>query len=103
MTFASGASSVLELIAHYEERGFTDEMVLAGTAEVRCASCGTSQRAARYRLRDQRRTEGASDPDDMALVVALECPNCSARGTLALKYGPDASRQEAEVLRQLDG
>ncbi|HUZ44112.1 MAG TPA: hypothetical protein VMU63_06875 [Acidimicrobiales bacterium] len=103
MTFASGASSVLELIAHYEERGYTDQMVLGDTAEVTCGSCGTRQRAARYRLQGQRRTEGASDPDDMALVVALECPHCSARGTLALKYGPDASPEEAEVLRQLDG
>jgi len=103
MTFASGASSVVQLIAHYEQRGFTDQMVLAETAEVTCRTCGTSQRAARYRVRGQRRTEGASDPDDMALVVALECPNCSAKGTLALKYGPDASREEAEVLRQLDG
>jgi hypothetical protein len=39
----------------------------------------------------------------MALVVALECPECSTRGTLTLKYGPNATPDEAEVLRQLDG
>lgn len=63
----------------------------------------TRQRAGRFHHRGQRRTEGASDPADMALVVALECPTCGAKGVLALKYGPGAAAEEAELLRQLDG
>jgi len=103
MTFASSASSLIELISHYEQKGYRDEMVLTDRAEVACRSCGVSQRAARYRLHGQRRTEGASDPSGMALVVALECPGCGAKGILTLKYGPDASPEESEVMRQLDG
>jgi hypothetical protein len=48
------------------------------------------------------RTEGASDPADMVAVAALVCPRCGARGTVALKYGPEASPEEDEVLRLLD-
>ena len=48
------------------------------------------------------RTEGASDPADMVVVAAVRCPRCDARGTLALKYGPGASPEEAEILAHLD-
>ena len=47
------------------------------------------------------RLEGASDPDDMAAVVALTCPNCQAKVVLVLKYGPDATAEEADVLLAL--
>jgi hypothetical protein len=47
------------------------------------------------------RVEGASDPDDMAAVVAVTCPRCSARATLVVKYGPEASAADADVLLAL--
>lgn len=47
------------------------------------------------------RVEGASDPDDMAAVVAVTCPRCSAKGALVLKYGPEASGADADVLLAL--
>jgi hypothetical protein len=47
------------------------------------------------------RVEGASDPDDMAAVVPLECPRCNARDVLVLKYGPEASEADADVLTAL--
>ena len=48
------------------------------------------------------RLEGASDPADMSLVVPLDCPDCGARGVLVLRYGPEASMEEADVLAVLD-
>lgn len=47
------------------------------------------------------RLEGASDPDDMAVVVAVTCPQCSVGSALVLSYGPTASGIEADVLRAL--
>ena len=44
------------------------------------------------------RVEGASDPDDMAIVVALTCPHCSTCDTMVLKYGPEASGADGDVL-----
>ena len=38
----------------------------------------------------------------MVAVAALRCPRCGAKGTAALKYGAEATPEEAEVLRLLD-
>jgi hypothetical protein len=48
-----------------------------------------------------RRLEGASDPDDMLAVVALECGVCGVSGTMVLGYGPAASDIDGDVLRAL--
>ena len=45
--------------------------------------------------------EGASDPDDMTLVVAARCPHCGAGGVVVLGYGPTASEADAAVLVRL--
>ena len=103
MNYASGATDLVEIVSAFEAEGFDGDLVPTEDAQIVCKSCGTKQRPARYLHRGQRRTEGASDPADMALVVALECPACGAKGVLALKYGPDSTSQEAELLRQLDG
>jgi hypothetical protein len=50
---------------------------------------------------DIRRTEGASDPDDMLAVVALTCPRCQTRAAAVLGYGPEAAEDDADVLRTL--
>lgn len=44
------------------------------------------------------RLEGASDPGDMAAVVAVTCPHCSSKDVLVLRYGPEASEADADVL-----
>ena len=49
-----------------------------------------------------RRVEGASDPADLALVTTVECPHCGARGALILRYGPEASEDEADLLTALE-
>lgn len=103
MTYAAGAADLVEIVAAFQSEGFDAQLVPTEDAEIVCKACGTKQRPARYLQRGQRRTEGASDPADMALVVALECPHCGAKGVIALKYGPDSSPEESELLRQLGG
>ena len=49
-----------------------------------------------------RRLEGASDPDDMLVLAAVVCPQCSTRGFLVLNYGPSASAEDAAILGQLE-
>ncbi len=48
------------------------------------------------------RLEGASDPDDMLAIIALKCPSCSARGSLALNYGPTATTEDSAALLGFD-
>ncbi len=71
--------------------------VLSG-ARLRCETCGTVSDAAEQSADDAARTEGASDPADMTLVVHLVCPNCGTAGVLTLGYGPEADPDAADVI-----
>jgi hypothetical protein len=47
------------------------------------------------------RLEGASDPDEMLAVCAVECPECQAHGTLVLTYGPETTFEDGRILPRL--
>lgn len=47
------------------------------------------------------RFEGATDPDDEALVLALRSRDGSVRGTYAMAYGPAMDPHDAEAVRRL--
>jgi hypothetical protein len=49
------------------------------------------------------RFEGASDPDDESILLALSCPACGTKGTLLLPYGPAMDGPEAAALARLPG
>jgi hypothetical protein len=38
----------------------------------------------------------------MAVVAAIICPHCGQKGTLVMHYGPEATPEEDEVLRDLE-
>jgi hypothetical protein len=65
---------------------------------VRCEVCGQETPADELAVDSFARLEGASDPGDMAAVVALTCPHCDARDVLVVRYGPEASAADADVL-----
>jgi len=98
----SDRTTLVAVIDGYEADGYTSEFGAAEDGLVRCFSCREDTPAGQVTVVSLRRIEGASDPDDMAAVVAVVCPKCDARGTLVLKYGPDASVEETEVLAALD-
>lgn len=98
----SDGTTLIEIVRALETRGYTAQMVPRPGGLVRCSQCHTERPAHEFGLESLCRTEGASDPDDMAAVVALVCPTCGAHGTAALHYGPEASPEEADVLRLLD-
>jgi len=66
-----------------------------------CFTCHTVSDASQLEVEALRRTEGASDPDDMLAVVALACPRCGARAAVVLGYGPESGEDDAEVLLAL--
>ncbi len=68
------------------------ELVLRGTGPIDLATVHIDQ---------QYRFEGASDPDDESLVLALHVPATGARGVLITAYGPSASASEGSVLSGL--
>ncbi len=71
------------------------------TGQLACSACGTDFAAGELAELTQRRLEGASDPDDMVLVVTGVCPSCQARGVLVVGYGPNASAEDSAVVMRL--
>ena len=101
--YASDGTTLVEVIRRLEAEGYVGQMAAEEGGMIRCFTCRQDSPAREVHIQVLRRTEGASDPDDMVAVAALICPHCGAKGTVALKYGPEASPEEMEALEQLDG
>ena len=102
LEYASDGTTLVEVMAAFEQQGFGGQMIARPNGMIRCVACDMEHRADEMVLHALRRTEGASDPADMAAVVAIECPHCHAKGTIALKFGPQATPEEDSVLALLD-
>jgi len=90
-----------EILTTLEAAGFTGQMAARPAGQIVCLTCRQESSAADFDLQAMRRTEGASDPDDMLAVVGLACPLCGARGTAVLGYGPDSDPDDAEIVVRL--
>lgn len=90
-----------EVLRGFEERGYTGQFAARDDATLECFTCRQRVKAAEAKADALHRLEGASDPADMLAVLALACPACGARGTAVLNYGPEATPEDAEVLREI--
>ena len=99
-TPAYGAT-LTEILATLDAAGFSAQMAARPDGMIICLTCRQESPAGDYQLEAMRRTEGASDRDDMLAVVGLVCPKCNARGTAVLGYGPEADPDDAEVVVRL--
>lgn len=99
--YARDPASLTGIIAEFEQEGYDGQFAVRAGGELECLSCHSTQGATSYSMHALRRTEGASDPADMAAVVALTCPSCDHRGTVVAQYGPEAGLAESEVLLAL--
>jgi hypothetical protein len=97
----SDNTTLVEVLAGYRDAGFDASFVPEEGGTVFCESCNTTLDAARLEMQSLRRLEGASDPDDMVAVVALECPVCGRAGTMVLGFGPAASAADHDVMRSI--
>lgn len=68
---------------------------------IRCLTCDSRLPAASATAEGDHRTEGASDPDDMLLVVGVTCRHCGAKGSMNLGYGPTASPEDLDTVAAL--
>jgi hypothetical protein len=100
--YASDFTTLVELLKIYEDEGYTGNFGAREEASVICFACHHLTPAREVSLEAMRRTEGASDPADMAVVAAITCPHCGQRGTLVMHYGAEATPEEDEVLRDLE-
>lgn len=94
----SDNTTVKAVLDTFAEQGFVAELWAKPGGMILCGSCHTASPAGAFAIGLQRRLEGASDPDDMQLVVGATCPSCGRRGVLSLHYGPTAGADDADVL-----
>jgi hypothetical protein len=95
---ARGAETLLDVLSEFTRHGWSSQFAARAGGTVECESCHRSVAAADLPVLELRRLEGASDPDEMLAVVAVECPNCGRRGSLVLNYGPTATPEDSAVL-----
>lgn len=92
---------LVDVLERFADLGFADEVRPAAGGVVRWRQCGHSAEAVDVSVEAEQRLEGASDPADMTLVVAMRCPICGVGGAAVLRYGPDAEVEDAEVVAAL--
>jgi hypothetical protein len=96
------ATTIREAVEQLEREGYTATVTVGDDGTIRCGSCAEST-ALEHALVDRvYRFEGASDPDDEAIVLGLRCPGCDAKATLAAPYGPTADPKLLQSLVLLD-
>ena len=66
-----------------------------------CRSCSSAHAPDRLVVDQTFRFEGASDPGDSTIVIAVRCPACAATGIIVSAYGPDAEPQLLNLLSLL--
>jgi hypothetical protein len=99
----SDNTTLVNVLSAMEEQGFTSQLIPAGDASIQCVECNETSPAAEFEFEATRRLEGASDPDDMMVVVGARCPRCATAGTLVLGYGPNASEDDVAISRASGG
>ena len=98
---ARDPSSMFEILRQFADDGYGADLFAVEGGGIRCGACGTEHPAGDYDVAELRRMEGASDPADMAAVVAAACPGCGERGTMVVMYGPEAGPADSDVLAAL--
>lgn len=98
-TAARGAETATEVLREMAERGIDTQFVPGpASGSLRCTNCASNSSASEFTVVEERRLEGASDPDELVLVVAASCPVCRASGALVLGYGPEASEVDTDLV-----
>lgn len=93
--------TVLDALHALAAEGF-DASFLMRDGQLRCQACGADHEVTTAEVVRVFRYEGASDPDEEAVVYGLRCPICGAGGALVSSYGPGADPELADHLVMLD-
>lgn len=88
-------SEALEVLAG---EGWTESFELNEVGRIAAGDCSWALND--VKVEQTRRFEGASNPDDEAMILAICAPD-ERRGVLVLPYGPDVSGPQADAIREL--
>lgn len=89
--------TVLEAAARLRRIGYTADFSPTEDGRLQCDTCGELHDPATMVIDEVVRYEGASDPDDEAILLAMRCV-CDRAGLYVAAFGPNASAADAAVL-----
>jgi hypothetical protein len=89
-----------EAIERLRTAGYHLDLFAEAGGRLRCGECDLLFAPDTLTVDEVVRFEGASDPDDEAILFALSATN-GHRGTYNPPYGPDATPEDAVVMRAL--
>lgn len=92
--------TIVEAIARLRAAGYDMEMSAGPGGLLHCGVCDEDLDASEATIDETVRFEGASDPDDEAIVMAISTPH-GHRGHLVAAYGPDMSADEVSLVQAL--
>ncbi len=97
------AETVSAALAQLAADGYTEDFSAASHG-IHCKHCDGAHTSEGAVVERVYRFEGASNPDDEAIVLGLRCRHCTAKGVLVTGFGPSTDPdQVALILSLVDG
>jgi hypothetical protein len=92
--------TLLDALNDLKKRGYTTDFNLAFD-KVKCASTGVCLSPSQFKITEHYRFEGMSNPDDNAIVYAIESKDGNMKGVLVSAYGAYADGVSTEMIQKL--
>ena len=99
----SDNTTLQAVLEAYAAEGFEDAYDIGEDGLLTHVATGKAEDLDDLEVVQFRRLEGASDPADMMLVVAVRSRHGGRQGVVITPYGPNASAGEADVLARWQG
>lgn len=97
-SMSAGDDSVVTVLDKFRAAGWGVNHVVREQGKIECGQCGAVVSADVLDITAQHRVEGASDPDDMQIVLGFSCPECAAAGAVVVAYGPTGSENDLDLM-----
>jgi hypothetical protein len=94
--------TLVEVIEGLRAAGYDGSFVVDDDGAAHCRACAAVMQGPALLLDGIRRVEGASDPGDMAAVLAVRCRSCGRRGSIVTRYGPEAGPGDTALLLAIE-
>ncbi len=99
-----GPGSMMETIPEAAQRlravGYTLDFGATEEGVFLCSACDHEHDPSEMKIHETVRYEGATNPSDETILLALEC-ECGAKGLYYAGFGPNATLADSRVLRNL--
>ncbi len=93
----NGAAAAIALL---RSQGYDDTIEVSADG-IWCGGCNQHHAVTGVVQERIYRFEGASNPEDMSIVVGLRCRICGRTGIVVSAFGPDADPRLFDILNQI--